>query len=376
MRTDVRSDEVADLATWARERLPRLVESAYQTTVERIPFYGESSAVPEEDLRGSIQENMEFLVDAMLIPDAVDVTIPRETGSRRARQGAPLSEVLRCYRLCFATLWDAVVGHARSPEGPHCGDALLQAAGTILHITEQHATVLSESYRETAARLLLTRQQRRAALVEALLTGFPGPAGGSWEAAALLGMPARGRLAVVAADTPKMGAIVLTDVESRLAEEGIVSAWRLAPGQHVGVVSLDTASFEQVLDVLDEVARARTGVSPTYEAVEETPRALRLAQVARACIPPGGVGIRVFNASPLDALMALDPTEGARLAHEVLGTVLGLPCDERDILLDTLNAFLDHKGSAEKAASVLYCHPNTVRYRLRRLHSVLRALPQ
>ena len=40
------------------------------------------------------------------------------------------------------------------------------------------------------------------------------------------------------------------------------------------------------------------------------------------------------------------------------------------MLLDTLNAYLDHDGSAERAAEVLYCHPNTVRYRLRRLQEL------
>ncbi len=40
---------------------------------------------------------------------------------------------------------------------------------------------------------------------------------------------------------------------------------------------------------------------------------------------------------------------------------------ERDALLDTLEAWLDNGGSAERAASALYVHPNTVRQRLRKL---------
>ncbi len=39
-------------------------------------------------------------------------------------------------------------------------------------------------------------------------------------------------------------------------------------------------------------------------------------------------------------------------------------------LLETLVTFLDHGSSVEAAARALYVHPNTVRYRLRRIHEV------
>lgn len=78
----------------------------------------------------------------------------------------------------------------------------------------------------------------------------------------------------------------------------------------------------------------------------------------------------MFNPSPLAALMVCEPAEGKRLAGEVLGPVLGLPSEDRAMLLETLYAYLDLGGSAERAAEILYCHPNTVRYRLRRLQEL------
>jgi DNA-binding PucR family transcriptional regulator len=68
--------------------------------------------------------------------------------------------------------------------------------------------------------------------------------------------------------------------------------------------------------------------------------------------------------------MACEPDEGGRLAHEVLGSVLALPADDRAVLLDTLHGYLDHDGSAERTGEALHCHPNTVRYRLRRLQEL------
>jgi DNA-binding PucR family transcriptional regulator len=41
--------------------------------------------------------------------------------------------------------------------------------------------------------------------------------------------------------------------------------------------------------------------------------------------------------------------------------------DDREILLHTLDVWLDCGGSADLAAERLFCHPNTVRQRLRRI---------
>lgn len=51
----------------------------------------------------------------------------------------------------------------------------------------------------------------------------------------------------------------------------------------------------------------------------------------------------------------------------MLGGVLALPDDERTTLLSTVQAWMDAHGSATEAGKALFCHPNTVRYRLRRL---------
>jgi DNA-binding PucR family transcriptional regulator len=43
--------------------------------------------------------------------------------------------------------------------------------------------------------------------------------------------------------------------------------------------------------------------------------------------------------------------------------------DERSLLLATLAAWRDNGGSTEAIARQMFCHPNTVRLRLRRLES-------
>lgn len=363
--------ELADLSAWAATQLPRLIDEVCAATVERIAFYRDEQTVSAGELRRSVEQNLRFIVTAIARPQAApDLSAPEATGRRRARQGAPLPEVLQCYRICFTTLWDALVAHTRDEGRPTAADALLTGAGLILRLIDQHALALTEAYRAATAELLLAQQQRRSALVEALLTGHPSPDAGPWEAAALLGLPVDGHLVVVAADTRALAEASLPGVERHLAAHGIASGWRLTPAQQFGIVSLHPDQRDVVLAVLRELARARTGVSPPYRALADTPRALHLAQAALAGLAPGTAEVRAFDPSPLAALMVREPEEGRRLADEILGPVLGLPADDRAPLLDTLDAYLDHDGSAERAAEVLYCHPNTVRYRLRRLQEL------
>jgi DNA-binding PucR family transcriptional regulator len=51
---------------------------------------------------------------------------------------------------------------------------------------------------------------------------------------------------------------------------------------------------------------------------------------------------------------------------------LALPAADRDVLLDTVDAWVGNAGSAKQTAGQLYCHPNTVRYRLQRVQHELR----
>jgi DNA-binding PucR family transcriptional regulator len=247
-------------------------------------------------------------------------------------------------------------------------DTVLTATSAIWQLTDEYALALTEAHRSTTADLLVERQQRRSALAEALFTGEPGPESWPWEVSALLGLPADGDLVVVAADTVRPAQEGLPNIENRLAEHGFTSIWQLTPARQRGIVALSGGTVDTLVTILREVARTRTGVSPAFRSLRETPRALHLAGVAAAAGAAGAV--TTLSASPLAGLVAEHPDESWRVAREVLGRVLELPPDDRTALLATAQAWFDHGGSAERAGEALYCHPNTVRYRLRRLQEL------
>ncbi len=114
----------------------------------------------------------------------------------------------------------------------------------------------------------------------------------------------------------------------------------------------------------------RVGLSPVYADLTETSRQVSLADLAMGCVPPDGVGVVLFDEQPVGALIARSPELGERIAALVLGPVLALDADERELLLGTLAAWIEAGGSVSKASERLYCHRNTVRNRLQRIEAL------
>ena len=85
-----------------------------------------------------------------------------------------------------------------------------------------------------------------------------------------------------------------------------------------------------------------------------------------ARVTADGVGVVRFEDRPIGVAVAAAGDIMDRVAAEILGPLESLADAERYTLLETLRVWIDVGGSASKAASRLYCHANTVRYRLRR----------
>ncbi|MFK0152658.1 helix-turn-helix domain-containing protein [Streptomyces sp. NPDC090493] len=69
-------------------------------------------------------------------------------------------------------------------------------------------------------------------------------------------------------------------------------------------------------------------------------------------------------------LVASAPDTAIEVTEDLLHGVLTLPEIERDTLLTTLDRWFAAGGSTAAAARSLFCHRNTVRYRLRRIEEL------
>jgi hypothetical protein len=195
-------------------------------------------------------------------------------------------------------------------------------------------------------------QQPAGALLGPLLAGSAQPHQVR-RAAQGLGLPERGRYAVVVLGTAAM-------VPDR---DGARWCWC----GEVGVVLLGREGLDGPVGSLGEAGAGPGGVSPVVGGLAELGLARRLAGAALLTCGPGTREIVTLDERLPTALVASRPELSARLLAEVFGPLLVLEPAERALLVGTLEVWLECGGSVGRAAVRLRCHRNTVFNRLRRL---------
>ena len=370
----VSDPQAAVLTSALLNRLPALTDELLKRVLKQSEIdgnqsdiYGDDRLVPIDDLHQSLQDNLMFMVSNLGCAGLHDLAAPRRTGRRRAEQGAPLAAVLSSLQAGFRFIWDALVAEARQT-GTVSDAELVDLASEVWMLNTLFTTELATAYRDARTELVLRQGQARSARLRALLEGRIADTATVWEAADLLGLPYQGVLVVVAAEVPTAARHALPRLESRLQVRGFGSAWQLLADLQVGIVSLRSRrNTPALVEILRSGAVARVGVSPVYTRLERTSEALHLARIALASTQAGDPMVNVFDDAPLPVLVVSSPTTSDQIAKTILGPLLDINPDERDMLLNALAAFFAFQGSAIEAGKHLYCHPNTVRHRLRRI---------
>ncbi|CAM3629597.1 CdaR family transcriptional regulator [Kibdelosporangium persicum] len=350
----------ARLATEVERRTPEMIKNTVAQIIEEMPVYGRAEFVSHDELIRSVAVNISVVMRTLRGVAPPDTAQATATGRARAQQGAPLPELLRAYRIGLTQVWLQFTELTRD------STELVAVTTAIWALMDDYAEALTTSYRDTTAAMLLEHSHRRSALVEALFAGSS--EGSLWDIARVLDLSVDGTFVVVAAETPALGREALPQIESRLRARCLASAWRLTPDLQVGVVSLRHPSASAaIVELLQEDISGRVGVSPVYSGLGNTARALHLARVALSSLPPGTASMVQFNDSPLAGLVASAPEASVQLAHQVLRAILDLPGEERNVLLLTLRAWFECQGSTKLTAQRMFCHPNTIRHRLKRI---------
>nr|WP_310435634.1 helix-turn-helix domain-containing protein [Streptomyces sp. 3330] len=357
------------MAAALHSRLPELGERIAQRIRSDVEAYDEESLIPFDSLRRSCTANADLVLSQLGHAGAPDPSPARETGRVRAEQGVPLADTLHAYRVGFELLWTEILLESRThPEVSD--DQLVSQSAEIWALFGVYAEAVAAAYRETSAELTAQRHARRSALVEALFTGVLADRTTLWEVARELGLPEHGPYSVAAAASGAPGQEPLAGIEAELRQAQLASAWRLLPDHQIGVIALPTPAAEDVLLRVLRSARARVGVSPRFVSLRDTPQALRFARLALAGLRDAGPAVARFDDNPLAMVVAAAPAEAAHLVGVVLQPLVDLPVAERARLLETLEHWFAAAGSATEAARGLFVHPNTVRYRLRRIEEL------
>jgi hypothetical protein len=345
-----------------RERIDELACAAAHIIREEEPEYVELMTF--EQLSHAVRPNLIGLVESVMVNETRFLAAPRRTGRERALAHVPLTMVLHAYRLGALYLWDQLVHLCGEEAGT--SRALLDSASALWSAVDVYAQELAAAYRDVETEQLLQNARVREAALAALFSGVNPSGQGFADVAGALGLPHLGRFVVVNTDSwPVEKGGAPATAERALASLGVRSAWRSEADGETGLVSL-TRRFrvDRLMSYLTSLAVGRVGISEIFEAIADTPRAVQQAQLARGTATPGENAVMRFEDARVAALVAAAPDLARGLAHQVLAGLLEQTEEEQRVLVRTLRAWYDAKGSAVDAARLLHCHPNTVRYRL------------
>lgn len=316
-----------------------------------------------------ISRSVGAALDAMSLESAEEITgtlaVARTTGARRARQGVPITALTRAYHVGGRLINSTVVQWAAEQ-----GLAAEQSAAfvdTVLRVAEQHSLAAINAHQEL--RRSSPTVSAAGSLLHALLNGETSAVVAS-ELGRELALPERGRYAVIALRPGLPGGPTLPLAELPTWISGLRAVWQTHHDVTFGVVVLKDAA-PGVLDDGLSAAGVRVGISAAVFGLTELGRARRQAELAERTLGRG-TGVALFEERLTQAMLAMAPDVALQMQSQVLAPVLELDEATRDVLLETLRAWRTAEGSMAEAAKALYCHRNTILYRLRKLERLTR----
>lgn len=360
-----------ELARARLDDVDMLTERLLSAIFTDNPEWTDYSPVPREDLWEGCRQYLERVLQILsgCMPGPEGDGVAAEIGRRRAEQGVPLEVMLRTFRIGGRVVWEALLDQAhRDGADP---DAVLGVATSIWTVIDGLSSTLSTSYRNTELDRLRRDDQRQHALIEDLLSGRARDTAFAQRTAKELDLPTAGRYLVVVAEMATDGSFALRGHQDALTALHLRSVWQVRADSLVGLVAVEQQDPRLALDALRPLARGRVAVSPAVRGLAEVGLAHQLALTTLGTSAHRAVELVTLDERFPEALLVQSPDLAQRLLHSRLGPVLELPVKERDMLLETLTAWLEENCSTANAAVRLHCHRNTVLNRLHRITALI-----
>lgn len=277
--------------------------------------------------------------------------------------GITLEDMLEVFRVAQQVLWDELVRlvDARELADPRVALELSQLGVDLI---TQLSSGVARAYLE-GDRIWLQRMDAEHVLLDGMLGDQP-RVEEAMRAARALDLPVfddwQAAVYVPHADGPSLEAL-----------RGQVSELRRARGLR-GAVDIHSASV--VLALVDGSRppappdKVSLGLGSTLQGTPGLRRSVREAREAAEAAQRRGVPALDVDGALLDR-MFLGRVSPQDLADHVLAPIDAQPEGKREIMLATLEAWLDASGGATEAARTLTLHPQSLRYRIRGLRTLL-----
>ena len=339
----------------------RFATQAVAAMQERLPFFTELEASQKASVHLVVQTAVVNFVEWMRDPrsevgytvQAFEV-VPQELTRRIA-----LRQTVDMVRVTMEFFEEVVPMLARSPE-----QAAALTSG-ILRYSRDLAFTAASAYADAAEARGAWDSRLEANLVDAVVRGDTGPelqsraAALNWDTTApatvVVGLPRPERIDLATDDVRD-----IANRHGRAALSDVHGTWLVA------IVSGPLTPADRFLrDLVDVFADGPVVVGPTSPTFSAAHRSATEAIAGMNAVAGWSGAPRPVLARELLPERALcgDATAIAVLDAEVMRPL----ADAGPALTETLDAYLDSGGAIEACARRLFVHPNTVRYRLKRI---------
>ncbi|WP_064744193.1 helix-turn-helix domain-containing protein [Actinomadura oligospora] len=352
------------LVALVRPELPTLAAEIITEIKRAVPEYGRATDGPYvQALRIGVERALSHFVDSLADPstprDRHDETY-RRLGRFEAMEGRTLSSLQTAYRIGAQIAWRRVmkVAAERNLPAPVMG----RMADELFSYINELASLSLEGY--VNARPDEEQQDHRRRLLHSLLREPPPSTQTVGNLARLAGWSVPDEVTLVALPTgPQPSPHTLH--RDLLVDLSGDAPHLLVPGEvDAGRLRMLTSGWPG--------GRLAVGLTvPTVKAAESLRWARRALTIARTGAL-GDVGQVIDSGEHLVTLWLLsDETVVDHLTRRLLGGVTELGGGQPERYLETLYAWLTTRGKAADLAERLNIHPQTVRYRMRRLEEAL-----
>ncbi|WP_336049221.1 PucR family transcriptional regulator [Streptomyces sp. CA2R101] len=355
-----------------RQRLiadPGVVATVVTAVREQVPAYAALDDSRLNEVRSIAAWALDRLLHLWVTDGALtpaDLRRFRGIAAARAADGRPVQAVLRAYRVAATVLTDEIAAATPPPAAPDAFALARMALTTLDTLAEEMAT----AYTATSEDLTADRDRALRLLLDDLIAGRHASIGALTDRAARLGRQLPDPYCLLVAEpTDADGAGVTQETAA-----GLLSSFGGHDGGRTPLVTvrgsravllLPAAAGASAPRVLGE--RGLRGCALSGESLDRIAVAYRLAADALDTAPAHAHHPERVLTDGDAQVLALLGGRPATTPEQISRLILGpLRQPGRRHLMDALTTYLE-TGSANAAARKLGLHPQSLRYRLRRI---------
>jgi hypothetical protein len=347
-----------------RPEVLSLTEEIIRDIRTALPEYARPMDGPYgEALRTGVPLMLNSFIGRVADPQAPSdeiAAVCRWLGELEAMEGRPLDRVHAAYRIGARAAWHRVMDVGQ--KAGLSSSVMSQLADAVLDYLDELATYTRDGYLAEQARSAGVRRELRRKLLAVILQSPPPPQRALAEMAGQIGWAIPDVVTMVAVQpdpetcAPEPGGGVLADF-------GNPRPCMLLPGE------MTDAQISEILQPSGSYSAAVGPTMPLTSACDSLRWARRALRLAQQGIIRGRL-IRCDQHLIALWLLADMPLAQRMMQRELSALADPTPGSQRQ-LVETLEALLDSGGVATEAAAKLNVHPQTVRYRIKKLEQLL-----